>query len=317
MSDHFFAVESAQARVVKDSVSPQGIRLPTVQARYPRMVHADAKTHRILTGFEGELSEIVMQDISLLADEKLSRNGRSSRAVPVARLLEEAPYVPHFMKNKRGMQATEELTPEEMVTAERLWIELAEATKDTVRQLTELGVHKQWANRPLEWFGYIDVLITATDWENFFALRDHEAAQPEVQHLARAVKAALDHSEQTLLQPGEWHLPYVDDQAEIEQYGGLRDPSGTLRKLSVARCARLTIKPFDGDGSLEKELARYEGLVVSRPVHASPAEHQATPDVAIVDTPGSDIVWQQPALHANFTGYIQNRKTLPYEFVPG
>lgn len=296
-----------QVKVVLDSISPEGIRLPTVQFRQPRMVHADFLTHRVN-----------------------SRNGRSSRAVPSVTLLEEAknPYVPHFMKNEPGMVASEEMDDVDRAEAELIWRDMAEYTRLGVARLAALKVHKQWANRPLEWFGYIDVLVSATDWNNYFGLRDESGAQPEIQQVARAIREALDASTPKLLQPGEWHLPYIEESdwqlaRDFLRAGTRRVALETevvdlLKKISAARCARLTIKPFDGDGSFEKELQRYDRLILSRPVHASPVEHQATPDRPLKKKNWSTqkaerIGWFAPKLHGNFEGWIQARKLIPHE----
>lgn len=308
-------VEMAMAKIIAHSVSEHSPPIATIHGRYPRMVHADAKTHRVVSGFSGELLEI-HEDVSILASKELSRNGRSSRAVPVKRLLEEAPYVPHFMRNKPGMVASEELSDSERAEAEQIWMSMVRAVRSGVTRLNELGVHKQWTNRPLEWCGYIDVLITSTDWANYFALRDEESAQPEVQALAKAIKRVLAESTPNPLKPGEWHLPYVtghECELWIVEYG----PDQALeiaKKISVARCARLTIEPFDGNGSIEAELIRYERLMVNRPVHASPAEHQATPDEYFVDMIDG-AVYLHPHFHGNFFGWNQNRKMIPHECV--
>lgn len=156
--------------------------------------------------------------------------------------------------------------------------------------------------------------ITATRWNNFWALRISPMAQPEFTALATAMKEAMDATAPILLQPGEWHLPWITDidrdQHDLE----------TLKKLSVARSARLSYKPFDGSDSLEKELERYKLLVVSRPVHASPAEHQCTPDkqIKLMRVGGEKAArkrWANPKLHGNLHGWIQYRKTLPNEVV--
>ena len=109
-----------------------------------------------------------------------------------------------------------------------------------------------------------------------------------------------------LLQPGEWHLPYITDREADGRWG-----LPTLKMMSTARCARLSYKPFDGEADVNAEIARYEKLVVSRPVHASPAEHQATPDQLIAN--GHH--WSEPHLHGNFDGWVQYRKMLPAEVV--
>jgi thymidylate synthase ThyX len=289
---------TATAKVITDSVSPEGIRLTTLQLRYPRMVHGEFLTHRAL-----------------------SRNGRSSRAVPFSVLVKEEPYVPHFMKNKPGMVATEEFGPAGQEYAQHVWLKAVTACKEAAQELSELKVHKQWVNRMLEWFGYIDVLVTSTEWANFHALRDDEGAQPEIRAIAVAIKDAMDGSKPIPLEPGEWHLPYIDNVKDFEDVIDWQmtntsefvyaDTLELVKKVSVARCARLTIKPFDGDGSIEKELDRFEKLMVSRPVHASPAEHIATPDSWINEGKyDSGGYWKNKHEHGNFTGWRQFRKQI-------
>ena len=263
------------------------------------MIHSEVMTHRAF-----------------------SRNGRSSRAVPVKTLITEEHYTPHFMKNKPGMVASEEMNPFDFAKAEMVWEKLVKQTKKAVDELNALGVHKQWANRPLEWFGFIDVLISSTDWNNFFALRDDEAAQPEIESVAKTIKQLLADSKPKLLKPGQWHLPYIED-ADFETVKNHITLNGTLRKvptdaeiidylkkISVARCARLSIRPFDGDSTIEKELARYEKLMVSRPVHASPAEHIATPDLFSFGD-WFAYGWQNKEDWGNFYGWRQYRKMIP------
>lgn len=276
--------------IVLDSISPQNVRLTTFHVRYWRAIHSEIMTHR-----------------------DFSRNARSSRAVPSVTLLSEDIFVPEFGLNQRGMQASSELVPPSLQqTWESEWRDLAETCRRYVRKWQAEGMHKQWANRPLEWFGWIDVLITSTWWENFWALRISEYAQPEFEALATAMKAAMDASKPQLLYPGEWHLPYIT-QAEHEDP---RFAVPLLQKLSVARCARLSYKPFDGNADLESELKRYESLVVSRPVHASPAEHQATPSRGVRSPfATSAIRWSNPELQGNFYGWNQYRKMLPHESV--
>lgn len=292
-------LRTATAKIVLDSISPDGIRLTTIQLRYPRMVHADFMTHRVF-----------------------SRNGRSSRAVPFATLVKEEPYIPVFMKNKPGMVASEELEWRDAIAAQEIWEGAAKYCQEAAENLADLGVHKQWVNRMLEWFGYIDVLVTSTEWANFMALRDEAGAQPEIQDIATAIKEAMAGSTPTNLNAGIWHMPYInaDDWDMVADYEGFDNPTveeqvDLLKKISVARCARLTIKPFDGDGSIEKELARYDLLMTSRPVHASPAEHIATPDVYYQPTLESKGRWQNQHEHGNFTGWRQFRKQIPHNTV--
>jgi hypothetical protein len=289
--------EAFQAKVIEDSISPYGIRLITMQLRYPRFIHSEFMTHR-----------------------DFSRNARSSRAVPVKRLLLEAPYVPHFKRNQSGMQAFEELPEDVRRQAIKLWLSCARECKDTAQCLGELDIHKQWANRMLEWFGYIDVVVSSTWWRNFYNLRDHPMAMPEIQHLAIAMREAMEHASDAAnaaisgsipkqLDFGEWHLPYALPEE--------RDFLDDAKLLSTARCARVSYKPFDDTGEINagKDIELAGKLIVAEPLHASPAEHQATPDdfAGPYIGCGSEPIWDYPEEHGNFYGWRQHRKMLPNE----
>lgn len=251
----------------------------------------------------------------------ISKNTRSTRAVPTNKLIAEDIYVPNFMRNKPGMQATEHFPDEENLEIQKAWLEFAKQTQVFSDSLVKAGVHKQWAGRPLEWFGYCDTLLTATDWKNFFTLRCHEDAQPEIQNLACKIRDSIQASSPTQLRYGDFHLPYIEisDIPLAEKY--IQDNPGKLSpfysaeyalntilaKISVARCARISYSPFDGNGSVEKEIERFDKLVVSKPVHASPAEH-----VAICRD-----IHLDGLKDANFRGWTQYRSLIPGNVVPG
>ena len=276
------------AKSVLASVSPDGKRIDTLLLRYPRFIHAEFMTHR-----------------------QFSRNASSSRAIPVARLIEDieadAAYPSFWGKNRPGMQAEEELTGAELMAAMDKWEQALQNAITTARALSEIGAHKQIVNRILEPFAHINVVVTATEWENFFDLRIHDDAQPEIKALAEAMRGAIDGAETQILSYGEWHLPFVNSD-EIAEYGGLTDPSGNLRVVSAARCARTSYKTHDGRvSSLEEDITLGERLTKSRPFHASPFEHPATPDILITVNPGNRTEWFEPGNHRNFTGWMQSR----------
>lgn len=279
-------------KVIKDSITHDDERLITIHAHYPRIIHSEIMSHRVF-----------------------SRNARSSRAVPVKTMIQEVrddPFIPwHWGKNQPGMQAAEEWNAPIVYhdneghpfsfTKEEVWKHVAFQAASSAEAFMNAGYHKQVANRLLEPFMYIDTLISSTSWENFFHLRDHEDAEPHFHDLAKMIRNAIDESQPEVLHPLEWHLPYVTDR-EKENF-----ETETLIKLSVARCARVSYAPFDGDSSINKELERYKKLVSSEPLHASPAEHQAQ-----VFHGAS---WKND-LHGNFSPrWVQFRKTLPNEFV--
>lgn len=294
----------------------------TMHLRYPRIIHSELMTHRVF-----------------------SRNARSSRAVPVKTMLEEvrnAPFVPwHWGKNQKGMQAGEEWNglisaPTfsggcEDLSREEAWLRARDWAVTIAEGYADAGYHKQIANRLLEPFMFIDVLVTSTSWANFLHLRDHKDAEPHIKDLAVLIGKALDSAEYQTLERGQWHLPYITlaDREEVRNRVGSRVGSDAafwemLLKLSTARSARISYVPFDGDASYERELSRYNDLVGSEPLHASPTEHQATPDERgyfghmIDDGFSVDgiVTWKQPNLAGNLgEGWIQHRKTLPGEYV--
>jgi len=300
------------AQIIADSISPAGIRLTTMQLRYPRFIHAEAKTHRIIN-IDGTMYEEFL-DYGFMDDANLSRNASSSRAIPVERMIEDIrrdPAMPVFWgSNQKGMQAGAELTGLDYQDAMAYWKDaMLEAIK-YAEKLISLGLHKQIANRILEPWAHINVVVTATDWENFYTLRRHKDAQPEIKVLADKMWEAQQDSSANRLEPGEWHLPYISTPETFEHDVEL------LKKVSVARCARVSYLTHDGrQTTIEEDLALYDRLLGAQPLHASPAEHQATPDVEI--TNGNYGIWSQPNLHGNLTGWIQYRKTLPGEFIPG
>lgn len=289
------------AQIIADSISPEGIRLTTLQLRYPRFIHSEFMTHRVF-----------------------SRNASSSRAIPVSRMIEDLrrdPAMPvYWGSHKPGMQAGEELAGEDLLYCKALWLQAMDLSINTATRMVEAGLHKQVANRILEPWAHINVVCTSTDWANFFALRAHADAQPEIKELALAMFNAMVGSQPTHLKPGEWHLPYVTEDERREAYFG---PSQTpaweqLKRISVARCARVSYLTHDGrPTSVEEDLQLYDRLLGSAPLHASPAEHLATPDEQWNNMGGGLNQWKNPHLHGNLQGWIQYRKQLPNEFVPG
>lgn len=264
------------AKVLLDSISPIGIRLTTLEVTFPRIVLADFNTHRTL-----------------------SRNGASSRAIPVAKRIavaETDPFIPEtFGRNQRGMQATTVLEDGEHEAAEAAW---RSALADAIRHakaLERAGVHKQLANRILEPFIWHTAIVSATDWDNFYALRCHASAQPELQRAAWMMRDAMANSTPKELKYGEWHMPITHDAADLraEEFS-----PPDLRKVSSGRCARVSYLTHDGRRAPREDVALADGLIEDG--HMSPFEHVATP---LAD--GRYV--------GNFKGWLQYRKTLANE----
>lgn len=260
------------AKVIQDSTT-HGARLTTLEITFPRFILAEFNTHRVF-----------------------SRSFRSSRAVPVKKLLEEVrthPFTPqNFLMNQPGMQASQNLSHMDGEQARMIWLRAAQTSASLAEELMDFGVHKQQANRLLEPFLYVVGVVTATELNNFFTLRDHQDAQPEFRELAVAIREAINDSTpiHRLSDPGlyltgkhgssrygsneqSWHLPYVTDE-ERAIYN-----VHTLTKLSAVRCARVSYRPHDNSDPLDMNKVNdtFTKLALSDPVHASPFEHQAAP----------------------------------------
>jgi len=254
------------AHVIADSLSPLGVRLTTMQLRYPRFIHAQFLTHRMF-----------------------SRNSASSRAKSVQRMLDEVridPVVPQrWGVDQRGMQSEAYLEGQQAHDMTCAWRELLFDVCDRVEALhTRYRIHKQFINRLLKPWAHIDTLVTATEWDNFFALRLDDAAQPEMQALARAMRDALAASVPKSVCYEAYHLPYTRKD----------DPPLYARALCVARCARVSYSLF-AKRNIEADLALAARLRAQK--HFSPFEHIATPA-------------QGTEWYTNFRGWVSLRYEL-------
>jgi len=265
-------LNACSATVILDSISPDGHRLTTLELTMPRFLLAQWNTHR-----------------------QFSRNAAFSRAIPTAKLIEQVrdnPFVPSsFGANQRGMQAGKALPVAEANEARIEWETAAEHAWKSAQALAEYGVHKQWANRLLEPFLWVKVLVSGTEWTNFFRLRQHDDAQPEFEQLSQAIFEARDRSTPRPKPYGSWHLPYISK----EEYHSEGDP--VLLRRSVARCARLGLATPEKDQELFERLLTGSGFG-----HWSPFEH-----VASASEDDCKITW------GNYRGWSQYRKTFPGE----
>lgn len=222
-----------------------------------------------------------------------SRNAMSSRAVPVSKMIEQVRNNPakpiHWGANQAGMQAEEECknlidlgAAGVEFTANEVWCQLAKTVSNYTEAMSEAGYHKQVVNRLLEPFQMMKTVLTATEFDNFFWLRCHSDAQPEIKELADCMYKAYQEAESEVLKVGEWHTPYVehfrasDGDAQAEYHvDNLSVSIEDALKVSSSCCAQVSYRLLDN--SLDKALDIYSRLVDSVPVHASPFEHQANP----------------------------------------
>lgn len=247
------------ARVLCDSISPKGSRMTTLETEYPRFILAEINTHRML-----------------------SKNSASSRAIPTKQMHQHLVAEPvSWGVNKSGMQAATELEGAALTLVKAIWNRAKEAAIQYSNQLAEIGLHKQITNRVTEPWMMMKTVISGTEWANLFFLRDHEAAQPEFRELAHLMQQVMLNSTPQELQPGEWHLPYIQlcrDKLGMMHYQDANGQELSLRQarmVSASCCAQVSYRK--NNDTIEKAEQIYHQLIESIPAHASPVEHQATP----------------------------------------
>lgn len=332
------------ADIIADSITPHGHRCTSFVLTMPRIVLAEFNTHRMI-----------------------SRNSASSRAVPFDKMVErvqENPFIPiRWMKDHSGMQGDEYFTDEDQVKPtvypvseegknhykvsdllKANWLKARDQAVYFAKNMSELGLTKQFVNRLLEPFMWHTVIATATEWENFFALRAHEAAEIHIQKLAYMMLEEYNASEPKHLKPGQWHTPFGDrfDEARIDKLGFVKDNSPfytgehgkpdadeyiaeiRARKVAIAtaRCARVSYINYEGNDDYEADIKLHDRL--AKLGHWSPFEHCAramTPEEAessirhelsdgedsFTNHHGTDVV-ETTAWSGNFRGFIQYRK---------
>lgn len=225
-------IKKISAEIVADSVSPQGHRITTFLLTYPRFIHGELMTHRLF-----------------------SRNSASSRAIPfnkMVQMVEEDPFIPiAWQKDHKGMQGNKYINDlSEIARVGESWLMASRQAVLMAKVLNEQGLTKQLCNRLLESFMWHTVLVTATEYDNFFELRcpqysfgkntntpkiwksrkdsikdfpdwenrndlfwyliNNSQAEIHIQALAEAMWDSLNESTPRLLKTGEWHIPFGD-----------------------------------------------------------------------------------------------------------
>ena len=265
------------AKIICDSVNSSGNRITTIQVRLPKFLLAELNTHRAF-----------------------SRSYNSSRAIPAKTMRRSADFKPlEWGSNKSGMQSGESLKGWKLNAAKLVWGSSKLSATAHHKALELLGLHKQHTNRIIEPYMWVDGVITATEWVNFFTLRIHPDAQPEILELAIKIAEARSGSIPDKLDAGEWHLPYITlGDYQFLRFNRVENILLAVKSISAARCARVSYgfdKPFD----INADLRRASRLLDSTPIHGSPFEHIA-------------MALDKSTPSANFVGWLQYRKQLEF-----
>lgn len=305
------------AKIIADSKNEFGQRLTTFVLIFPRIVLAEFNTHRMF-----------------------SRNSASSRAIPFKKMLkmvQEDPFIPiKWMKEHPGMQGVEyfpsEANKDDYSSKYFIehWLNARDGAMEHAEFLSSKGLTKQLCNRLLEPFMWHTVIVTASEWENFFALRAHEAAEIHIQELAHRMLEQYNLHAPKLLKAGEWHIPFGDTIDEGRLLKVFKAGSGPMNKIeariqiATARCARVSYLNFEGKDDYEADIELYNKLLSSG--HMSPFEHCAK---AMNE---NEYIWHfkrqkgyypngdstgvkaiEEGWSGNFRGFIQYRKMLEGE----
>ncbi len=267
------------AEIIADSLSPDGNRLTSFVVQFPRIVLAEFNTHRML-----------------------SRNSASSRAVPFDKMMQRVmsnPFIPlAWQKDHKGMQGTEYHTIEKHISLFKgNWLKARDNAVNSARDLsngifeskgfgapkdkTAEGITKQIVNRLLEPFMYHTAIVTASEWQNFFALRAHPMAEIHIANLAEKMLNAYNESAPKNLKPGEWHIPFGDkmDDEKVDKVASEWSKEyqgqfmGAKIKIATARCARVSYINYEGKDDYEADIKLHDTL--SRSGHWSCFEHCA------------------------------------------
>jgi len=311
-----------KAEIVADSLSPHNHRITSQLITFPRYILAEFNTHRAL-----------------------SRNSASSRAIPFERMVKmvkENPFVPmKWMLDHKGMQGTEYLSDKLISYAKYDWLKGRDKAIEIATDLHQNDITKQMINRLLEPFMWHTVLVTATEWENFFALRDDPAADIHMQYIAHLMLEAMNTSNPKRLKSGEWHMPFGDDingdllfDEWMVNYDSPIDENQEelielQLKIATARCARtsyLTLGESPIKHDYAKDIKLHDDL--DKAGHMSPFEHCAramTTHEYCLNINGrcsTDMLVEDDYIIApvtaegwcgNFRGFIQYRKQFPNE----
>ena len=292
-----------EAKIIAHSkCSITGKEILAWELTYPRFIHSEFMTHRLF-----------------------SRNAASSRAIPVAKMLEmvrEHPAMPvRFGANQAGMQdkgVDHDSLIEDFATPHEFWHLAATSAAGYAEAFADAGYHKQVANRLIEPFQWMKTVMTATEDDNWFWLRDHNDADPTIHALASAMWEAKQASEPVVLTPDDWHMPYFGDGYWLS---GCGIPLEDALAISSSCCAQVSYRKLDD--SLEKAKDIFAKLIESKPCHASPTEHQAKPMSRVqwgTNICGFPFTWDAGVTHAdrggnlwsgNFKGWIQHRQLIP------
>jgi len=292
-----------------DSVAAlTGIRVTTYLVEVPTVKLAELRTHRLF---------VQTDDVMGLgsSDSYLSLNANSSRAIPADRLaarVNEDPYEPLWTAEQKGMSGAP-ATEDQCLEAGLAWDDFRYSAYDVQLWLKRIGIHKQETNLVLHPWSWSVCVITADHygWDNWFRLRCADGVYPAIRRLAEQIREIHYESTPTMLYPGEWHIPFIEQCPDPLPTQGI-----PLKHLAVSGscCARISYNN-DTTETYETHLKRAKRCVELK---HNVFEHQLMSpyesDLAEMGV-GYELVdgywnYKRGSLHSNIAGWVQARKLI-------
>jgi hypothetical protein len=278
---------SYACKVIADSIGPTGCRITTLEVTYPLAVHWDFLRHQMFSMYEQ------------------AHSVASNRAIPTKTYLRrilECPAEPlRWGMNQPGMAASEEVSGWCLVVGKRVHAFVRTIAVVGAWIMFKLGFHKEVANWHVMPSAWVTQIVTATDWENFDALRIHPAARAEMRKIATMMRDARNASTPRELGEGGWHLPLVRGTELLRAYetnDSDEEAERELWKISAARVARVSLLKHGESRAVANELEKANDLLSLG--HMSPFDHPA-------QCLGTD------ERVANLRGFKSARKFIPNE----
>ena len=340
-----------EVKVIADSISPTNRRITTLEVVMPRIVLAEFNTHRLFTRnsassraipFKKMLRSVMttpfvplrwMKDHSGMQGTEYYRNDDHFHFESIQEYLFDRFKVKddtdddYRMVTMVLMRLSNRPEFRGRKTLTEWWLTMRDMVVDCAALMFCFNVSKQVCNRLLEPFMWHRVLVTSTEWENFFALRWHEHAEIHIQEVARRMMETMNASIPKALKAGEWHIPYSDQISKEQVLKEMKyDPTVSNMvsedemyeyyaiRISTARCAQVSYTTVGEDGkpmNYPKLIELQDRLAASG--HWSPFEHCAecmgeSMESRWIKSPGNQHGWC-----GNFRGWKQYRKTFDNE----
>lgn len=309
------------AKVLADSVNKNtGERLVTMVVTFPRIVLAEFNTHRVLSRNSASSRAIPAH--------KMIQRVKDTPFIPL-----KFQAYHSGMQGNAYLEGEEEIKARKLWLAARTKaVNSAEAmleagiTKQLINRILEPYLYHTVIVTATDWGNLFKLraphyeiepgmraysepelermLIELDEEKSTIAYPNISQAEIHIQKAAELMYEAYVASEPTPINYGDWHLPFTDTLSieELAEFlGGRYNERNVLdlkRKISVARCARVSYNTFDGDYSFDKDLSLYNRLASSG--HWSPFEHVAIASAG--NNPG------------NFRGFKQLRHIIDGEF---